>query len=96
MGALVSSFGPGRKEIPSEILHQGRSSFIHRTGDKVWISAEAKWSKSLAARARRFEIDGLLVSWACAEGGLDFLNELPGLKRLSNCSPRPVGLYLPR
>lgn len=87
MGAFVPSFGPSKKAIPGEILHNGRSSFIHRTEDKVWMSVGSKWSKSLAALARRFEIDGLLVSTACAAGGLGFLDELPGLKALDVSVP---------
>jgi hypothetical protein len=87
MSEFVLSFGPPRKPVESEVLHESRSSFVVRHGEAVHMDANAKWGKALADVARRFHIERLLVSAACAKGGLAFLDELPGLKELSVSVP---------
>lgn len=87
MSRFVVSFGPPRKPVESEVLHDSRSCFVVRHGEAVHMNAEAKWSKAQAEVARKFRIERLLVSAACAKGGLAFLDELPGLKELSVSVP---------
>lgn len=87
MNRFVPTFGPRRKPLEHEVLYQSRSCLVYRAGGVVRMNAEGKWSRSMAAQASRFRIDRLLVSAACAKGGLEFLEDLPGLRQLSVSIP---------
>ena len=87
MGSFVLSWGPPRKRAEHEFLYQGRTYDVHRMGTRVWMHANDKWTRHLTAAVERYRVDELIVSHFCAKHGLEFLNELPGITRLSISLP---------
>jgi hypothetical protein len=80
-------FGPKRREVETEILHESRIGLIVRRGDLVDFSVAGAWTDKTSTLAKKLHVNSLLLRPSCVLKGVKFLKRTPGLRSLSLSTP---------